>query len=154
MPTDLSLVAEELLPQKGSMCLLEKVISADDEGLVATAIFRSNSLFCREGRVGAWVSLECMAQAVAAWAGYHDRQQGKSPRMGFLLGSSRFDCARPWLALDRMLRIEVRKEIQMDDGLGQFTGVTVDEEGMVSSAVLTVFSPEDPLAVIQGGARG
>jgi predicted hotdog family 3-hydroxylacyl-ACP dehydratase len=154
MPIDLNLPAEELLPQKGAMCLLEKVISADDEALVATAVFRSDSLFCRDGRVGAWVSLECMAQAVAAWAGYQGRRRGEAPRMGFLLGSSRFDCARPWLALDRMLRIEVRKEIQMDDGLGQFTGMTADEDGAIASAILTVFSPEDPLAVIQGGGRG
>jgi len=154
MPAELDLAAEELLPQKGSMCLLDKVILADDERLVATATFRTDSLFCRDGRVGSWVSLECMAQAVAAWAGYHGRQRGAVPRIGFLLGSSRFDCMRPWLELDQTLRIEVQKEIQMEDGLGQFNGLTLDAKGVIASAVITVFSPEDPLAVIQGGLRG
>ncbi|MGC4027646.1 MAG: hypothetical protein QM696_02055 [Steroidobacteraceae bacterium] len=151
MRAELDLPAEELLPQKAGMCLLRKVIAADEESLVATAIFEPDSLFCRDGRVGSWVSLECMAQAVAAWAGYQGRRQGAAPRIGFLLATSRFDCGRPWLELGRELRIAVRKEIQMEDGLGQFTARTLDGDQVIASAVLTVFSPEDPSAVIEAG---
>jgi predicted hotdog family 3-hydroxylacyl-ACP dehydratase len=154
MAAELDLCAEELLPQKGSMCLLDKVLAADEQTLVATMTFKSDSLFCRDGRIGSWVSLECMAQAVAAWAGYQGRQRGAAPRIGFLLGTSRFDCQRPWLEVDRQLRIEVCKEIQMEDGLGQFTGRMFDGEALVASAVITVFSPEDPTAIIRGVRHG
>ena len=151
MMVDLNLQAEGLLPHKGAMCLLDKVIAADEETLVATTVFRSDGLFCRDGRVGAWVSLECMAQAVAAWAGYHGSLNGQPPRLGFLLGSSRFDCARPWISIDRTLRIEVQKQIETQEGLGQFTGRVLDGGDEIASAVITVFSPADPIAVLRGG---
>jgi predicted hotdog family 3-hydroxylacyl-ACP dehydratase len=154
MPTDLGLRAEELVPQKGAMCLLDRVLAADEEHLIATAMFSAASLFCRDGRVGSWVSLECMAQAVGAWAGYQGRLRGDTPRIGFLLGTPRFDCRRGHLALDRELRIEVRKVIQVEEGLGQFTGHTYDGQERVASAVITVFSPEDASAVIRGAAHG
>jgi predicted hotdog family 3-hydroxylacyl-ACP dehydratase len=153
MPTDLGLRAEDLLPQKGAMCLLDRVLAADAEHLIATAVFSAASLFCRDGRVGSWVSLECMAQAVGAWAGYQGRLRGVPPRIGFLLGTPRFDCRRAHLALDRELRIEVTKEIQVDEGLGQFSGRTFDGQELIATAVITVFSPEDPSVVIRGAAH-
>jgi predicted hotdog family 3-hydroxylacyl-ACP dehydratase len=149
MPADLDLRAEDLLPHKGAICLLDRVTAVDEDSLVATAVFTPDSQFCRDGRVGSWVSLECMAQAVGAWSGHQRLVRGAPPRIGFLLGTRRFDCRRPWLALERVFRIEVRKVIEMEDGLGQFTGQTFDGDDVVASAVLTVFSPEDAAQLIQ-----
>jgi predicted hotdog family 3-hydroxylacyl-ACP dehydratase len=154
MPADLDLRAEDLLPHKGPICLLDRVIAAGDDVLVATAAFGPESPFCRDGRVGSWIGLECMAQAVGAWSGYQRLLRGVPPRIGFLLGTRRFDCHRPWLALGHVLRIEVRKVIEMDDGLGQFNGQIFDADDEVASAVLTVYSPEDPTAVIRGSVSG
>lgn len=154
MDTELDLPAQALLPQKGDMCLLERVIAAGEDHLVATTVLRGDSLFCRDGRIGAWVGLECMAQAVAAWAGYQGRQRGQPPRMGFLLAASRFDCERPWLQRDRLLRIEVHRQIQLEDGLGQFTTELFDGAQRLASAVMTVFSPEDPSVVIEAARHG
>jgi predicted hotdog family 3-hydroxylacyl-ACP dehydratase len=151
MQVDLDLPASDFLPQAGPMCLLERIVAVDDKSLVATTLLRSDSLFCRDLRVGAWVSLECMAQAVAAWAGYQEREKGREPRIGFLLGSRRFDCYRPWLPLERVLRIEVTKEIELEDGLGQFIGRTLDGDDVLASAVITVYSPDDPTVVLAGG---
>jgi predicted hotdog family 3-hydroxylacyl-ACP dehydratase len=154
MPAELDLPAADFLPQTGDMCLLDRIIAADAEMLVATTVFTSKSLFCRDGRIGAWVSLECMAQAVAAWAGYQGFLRGSAPQIGFLLGTSRFDCRRPWLPAEQLLRLKVRKEIQMQDGLGQFTGQTLENDELIASAVMTVFSPADPSAVFRGALDG
>lgn len=148
----LDLPAGDYVPQAAPMLLLERLVSADEETLVATACFRPGSLFERDGRVGSWVALECIAQAVAAWAGYHGRLRGQAPRVGFLLGTSRFECARPWIPVDAPLRVEVRKEIQMDDGLGQFTGQLLADGAYIASAAVTVFGPKDPQVVL-GGRR-
>jgi len=154
MRCDLDLPAAAYVPQTGHMCLLERIIAADEDSLVATTVLRGDSLFCCNGRVGSWVSLECMAQAVSAWAGFQGRAGGLAPRIGFLLGSRRFDCHRPWLPLDRPLRIEVRKELQLEDGVGQFTGRTFDGDELLSAAVITVYAPEDPGSVIDRGKHG
>ena len=44
-------------------------------------------LFVEDGQVPAWVGIEYMAQAIAAWAGCRARAAGKPPQLGFLLGS-------------------------------------------------------------------
>jgi predicted hotdog family 3-hydroxylacyl-ACP dehydratase len=154
MNIEINLSAADLVPQQGGMCLLDKVICADDDHLVANAVFSETSLFCRNGQVGSWVSLECMAQAIAAWAGYQGRIRGNAPQIGFLLGCSQFTCHKPFIGLGSPLRIEVRKEIQLDNGLGQFTARTYQDDQLLAAAVITVMSPEDPAAVISSATNG
>jgi predicted hotdog family 3-hydroxylacyl-ACP dehydratase len=159
MPVDrshagLDLPAARFVPQTGTMCLIERIIAADDQSLVATTVLRSDSLFCRDGRIGSWVSLECMAQTVAAWAGFQERGSGQRPRIGFLLGTRRFECHRPWLPIGALLRFEVQKEIQLGDSLGQFSGRTFAGDELLAAAAITVFSPDDPSAVLRGEFNG
>lgn len=149
----LDLRAAELVPHTGGMCLLDRVLEAGAERLIATAVLKADSLFCRDGQVGSWVSLECMAQAVAAWAGYQGRLRGEAPKIGYLLGASRFECQRSHLPLERELRIDVRMEIQMDEGLGQFSGQTFDGGELIATAVMTVYSPADPKRVIENASH-
>ena len=78
---------EELVPHTGPMCLLDRVIDAGDEHLVAEVTIRADDLFADGGAVGAWVGIEYMAQAVAAWAGWRARVQGGAPKIGLLLGT-------------------------------------------------------------------
>jgi ApeP dehydratase len=59
----------DLVPHKGPMCLLDRLIEVEEERLVAEVMVSDSSLFSRGGTVGAWVGIEYMAQAVAAWAG-------------------------------------------------------------------------------------
>jgi len=94
-----------------------------------------------------------MAQAVGAWAGYQGRQRGEPPRIGYLLGARRFECRRPHLPLERELRIDVRMELQVDEGLGQFSGETFDGDELIANAVITVFSPADPTELIRNAAH-
>ena len=150
----LDLPAAQFLPQTGIMCLLERIVAADDESLVATTVLRSDSLFCRDGRIGSWVSLECMAQTVAAWACFQRRGSGRGPGIGFLLGTRRFDCHRPWLPIDELLRFEVKKEIQLGDALGQFSARTFLGDELLAAAAITVFAPDDPAAVLRGEFNG
>jgi predicted hotdog family 3-hydroxylacyl-ACP dehydratase len=159
MPADpghvgLDLPAAQYVPQTGVMCLLERIVAADAQSLVATTVLRPDSLFCRDGRIGSWVSLECMAQAVAAWAGFQKRGSGQAPRIGFLLGTRRFECHRPWLPVDQLLRFEVQKEIQLGDALGQFSGKTFLGDELLAVAAITVFAPDDPGAVLRGEVNG
>jgi predicted hotdog family 3-hydroxylacyl-ACP dehydratase len=159
MPADLNqrgldLPAAQFVPQTGPMCLLERIVAADEQSLVATTVLTDESLFCRDGRIGSWVSLECMAQAVAAWAGFQGRGSGHGPRIGFLLGTRRFECYRPWLPMGQLLRFEVQKEIQLGDALGQFSGKTFLGEELLATAAITVFAPDDPAAVLRGEPNG
>jgi len=142
-----------LIPHAGPMVLLDRVISVDQESLCAEVRIRSNSLFCDGDGVGAWVGLEYMAQAIGAWAGYTGQLRGEPVKLGFLLGTRRYECSRPAFALGSMLEVRIQRVFQNENGLGSFECYIDDEEGRIASASVTVFQPVEVDDFLQGGSE-
>jgi predicted hotdog family 3-hydroxylacyl-ACP dehydratase len=130
-----------LVPHSGPMVLLDRAISADEESLCAEVRIRADSLFCVDGAVGAWVGLEYMAQAIGAYAGYTARLRGEPIKLGYLLGTRRYECSRPVFTVGMLLRIHVKRILQSENGLGSFECCIEDESGQVASANVSVFQP-------------
>lgn len=140
----------ELVPHAGPMCLLDRVLAAGSERLSAEVVVPAQGLFSQDGGVGAWVGIEYMAQAVAAWAGWQARAAGQPPRIGLLLGTRRYRCGVPRFIVGQRLRIDIERAYQADNGLGQFD-CRIHADGVeLASATLTVFGPEDPSAFLNG----
>lgn len=140
----------ELVPHQGAMCLLDRVITADGERLSAEVVVPADGLFSHDDGVGAWVGIEYMAQAVAAWAGWQARQLGEAPRIGLLLGARRYRCSVPRFAAGQCLQVDIERGYQADNGLGQFD-CRIHADGVeLASATLTVFGPQDPSAFLNG----
>jgi len=108
----------ELLPQAGSMRLLDRVEAHDAERTtcrvlpVASALFRD-----ADGDVPAWVGIEYMAQCAAAHGGLLARARGEAPRPGLFVGSRRlvFRCAG--FAPDAALLVSARHAAGRGDAL-------------------------------------
>jgi predicted hotdog family 3-hydroxylacyl-ACP dehydratase len=141
-----------LLPHSGPMVLLDRVITADEESLCAEVRIRQNSLFCHAGGVGAWVGLEYMAQAIGAYAGYTAKLRGEPIRVGFLLGTRRYQCSRPVFAVGSLLKIYVKQIFQGENGLASFECHIDDESGQLATASVTVYQPADAEAVFAGSS--
>ena len=139
-----------LLPHSGSMVLLDRVIAADEESVCAEVRIRENSLFFSAGGVGAWVGMEYMAQAIGAYAGYNAKLRGDPIRIGFLLGTRRYQCSQPLFALGSLLKIYARRIFQSENGLASFDCHIDDENGQLASATVTVFQPADAEAIFDG----
>ncbi|WP_423022839.1 3-hydroxylacyl-ACP dehydratase [Undibacterium sp. Ji42W] len=135
----------DLVPHDGEMVLLDRVLSADDENLCAQVSIRPETLFCETSGVGAWVGIEYMAQAIAAHAGYLAQLRGEPVKVGFLLGSRRYECSQPIFALGCILHIHVHKALQGDNGLGAFECQISDSASGTSlaNATITVFQPNN-----------
>ncbi|HSI46673.1 MAG TPA: 3-hydroxylacyl-ACP dehydratase [Ideonella sp.] len=144
----------ELVPHAGRMCLLDRLVSVEGETLIAEVELREDHLFLDSlgpgSGVGAWVGIEYMAQAVAAWAGAQARAAGEAPRIGFLLGSRRYRCELPRFELGQVLQVVARREYQADNGLGQFACEIRLAGRVVATAQVTVFGPDDPEKFIKG----
>lgn len=148
--TDMLPPIRELVPHSGPMSLLDCVIAVEGERLSAEVVVPADGLFSQDGGVGAWVGIEYMAQAVAAWAGCQAREQGQAPRIGLLLGTRRYRCSVPRFAAGQRLQIDIERGYQADNGLGQFE-CRIHADGVeLASATLTVFGPEDPTAFLNG----
>ncbi|MEP7073190.1 MAG: hypothetical protein ABI727_03330 [Nitrosospira sp.] len=136
-----------LIPHSGEMILLDRLIWADTENLCAEVIIRTESLFFDGCGVGAWVGIEYMAQAIAAYAGYSAQQRGDPIKIGFLLGTRRYEPILPIFVLGSVLQIHVHCALQDSNGLGAFE-CHIDDMSRTSdkpmvSATVTVFQPEN-----------
>lgn len=143
------------MPHQRGMCLLDTLLAVDDEQLHAAVTPRRDDLFATPEGIPGWVGLEWLAQAVAAWAGVQAVGQGEPPRIGFLLGTRRYQCRVPVFTFERTVRVEVVLDFRADNGLGAFRGRLVgDDDQELATTTLNVFQPESPQALqaIQEGA--
>ncbi|WP_028104971.1 ApeP family dehydratase [Pseudoduganella violaceinigra] len=144
-----------LVPHAGAMCLLDRVLAADQATLSAEVAIHGDSLFYSpsSGGVGSWVGIEYMAQAVAAHAGWLARQNGGQVKAGFLLGSRRYSTASALFAEGQVLHIRVTMEMRADNGLGAYECSIADAGNPghnLASATLTLFQPDDVNAFLRG----
>ena len=153
MSTAPEIDVKELVPHRGDMSWLDAVLKADEDTLVASARIRPDSYFVRDGVLPVWVSVEYMAQAVAAWAGHRARAKGMPVRIGFLLGTRRLDVHRQCFHVGDGLRIEVHRELMGENGLGMFAcRILVDDE-VAATANLSVFEPPDEAAFVNSSGE-
>lgn len=136
-----------LVPHADSMILLDRMIAVDEESLTAEVVITPSSMFFDGQTVGAWVGIEYMAQAIAAFAGYQALQEGGAVKVGFLLGSRRYQAHCASFALGSVLHIYVRRILQSENGLGAFE-CTINLADQVdgaelATATVTVFQPEN-----------
>ena len=130
------------VPHRGAMSLLDAVDRCDDERVVARVRVPAQGLFNGADGVPAWVGIEYMAQTVAAWSGARARAGGGSPRIGYLLGSRRYEAAVPAFAAGAELTVHAQCELTGDNGLGMFD-CRIEQDGRVlATGRLSVFEPQ------------
>lgn len=123
------------------MALLDRLISVDRENLCAEIDIQLGAMFCGAEGVGAWVGIEYMAQAIAAYAGHAARLRGEPAKIGFLLGARRYDCSCPIFTLGSVLRVHVQRTVQHENGLGMFACHIDRLEQRLATATVSVFQP-------------
>jgi predicted hotdog family 3-hydroxylacyl-ACP dehydratase len=132
----------ELLPHAGEMVLLDAVVEAGDERIACRRTVRADGLFEDAAGLPAWAGVELMAQAVAAWAGWQARREGRPVRLGFLLGTRHYRCDVDAFPPGTELRVEALRSFHADNGMGVFA-CRIDSPAGAAEANLNVFSPPD-----------
>ncbi|MGR8951560.1 MAG: ApeP family dehydratase [Gammaproteobacteria bacterium] len=127
----------DLLPHTGAMIWLDKVLAWDEDSVTACLTVRGDPLFGEDNVAPAWAGIEYMAQTIGLYAGIHARRAGEPIRLGFLLGSRRYESNVPGFPLGAVLTVRAEKVMQ-DERLSVFNCVI--EGGHVKvSAVLNVY---------------
>ena len=121
------------------MVLLERIIDYDEQGLTANWWCAAMVFLAMIQTVPAWAGIEYMAQAIAAYVGVKARQANEPIRMGFLLGTRRYNSNVAAFKVGATLTIRVNK-IMQDDGLGVFE-CRILGEGVDVAANLNVYRP-------------
>jgi predicted hotdog family 3-hydroxylacyl-ACP dehydratase len=118
---------EHYVPHRRGLLLIDRVLAADDDSAVCELTVRDGLFADTDAAiVPAWVGIEYMAQAIAAWAGIRHARHGSQPRPGFLLGSRRYMAHVSAFPLGQRLHVTVTCELLGDNGLGMFDCAILD----------------------------
>lgn len=140
----------ELVPHAPPMSLLDRLTLCDADNVVAEVSITDDTLFLENDVVGSWVGIEYMAQAIAAWAGYHAREAGNPVKIGFLLGSRRYTAHTPDFKKGSVLSIRAHRELQDANGLSAFACSIHCNDVLAVEATITVFQPENAAEFLKG----
>ena len=127
----------EIVNARGSASVTDLVESLE----VSEATVRRDGLFVQDDGMPAWVGVELMAQGIATWAGLRRKEEGAAVRLGFLLGTRRFESSVSRFPIGALLSITARCEMVAENSLAIFV-CSIDLEGTtVATAHLNVFQP-------------
>lgn len=133
----------QLLPHAGNMILLDRIEHHDEESIVAYARVREDAPFTQpDGSYPAYVGIEIMAQSIAAYAGLRAKQAGEPVKLGFLLGTRRYECNVERFPAGSELRICARRSLEDESGMGVFE-CELDAHEIRVTARLNVYRPEN-----------
>ena len=144
--------AEVCTPHRAPMLLIDTMLSTEGEIARAETIIRADHIFFQPGRgVPGYIGFEFMAQTVNAFDGWKRIERGKTPTIGFLLGSRSYKCDVDFFAEGERFVTEVRSLLKNpEDELVSFDCRIFDARGaVVASAIVNAFRPEDPEAFLR-----
>ena len=142
-------VVLDLLPHRPPMVLLSDVLSVEvPNAASAVADTSPSSIFYEDALRGvpSCVALEYMAQTMALAVGAERRKKGKTPKVGFVLGTRRLDVRVPCFDSSRRYVTAV-KCTYSDEEFAAFDCTVAAPSGKtVAAAAITAFQPlEEPL---------
>lgn len=134
----------ELIPHADNMILLDRLIQADINGAVAELTVRNDGLFSAQPDVPAWVGIELMAQAIAAWAGYKAKKRNLPVKVGFLIGTRRYQSQVHAFKAGSILTIHIQRIFHDEGGLASFDCEIKDSSASILvSANINVYQPDE-----------
>lgn len=135
---------EAILPHRGTMLLIEAVLSCDDHALTAEAGVHSDAWYADgDGAMPAWIGIELMAQTVASHISLLAMRAGGRARPGVLLGTRSYAALRPAFPAGARLVIEGRELLRGEEGHSAYE-CTIEHDGVRwAEAVIKVFQPTD-----------
>lgn len=139
----------EVLPHAGDMILLDGIEHVEDERIICTRMIQAGGLFVEaDGSLPAWVGVELMAQAIAAWAGCRARAEKRPVQLGFLLGTRHYEANVDAFPAGACLRITAERAFHNEQGMGVFH-CRIDAASLRAQARLNVYSPPDANALFK-----
>ncbi|TCP94905.1 putative hotdog family 3-hydroxylacyl-ACP dehydratase [Cricetibacter osteomyelitidis] len=143
----------KLLPHSGEMVLLDEITHYDENNLTAYANITEQHIFVQNQRLPMYIAIEIMAQGVAAWSGCHSTDRGEPIKLGFLLGSRKYELFCESLPINCKVQIKVESSLQDSNGFGVFNAtmhwisgekpIDLPADHLLARATLSVYSPNN-----------
>jgi predicted hotdog family 3-hydroxylacyl-ACP dehydratase len=134
---------DELVPHRGSMCLLDTIEDYGADWLRASVVARRSSVFAQDDGIPVWLGIEYMAQAAAAFGGIEQAQRGLPPSIGLLIGSRYYRAVRTFIPFDT--RLDVLATLAMHDAedFAAYECTVRVADSVVAQCTLKAYRPRD-----------
>jgi hypothetical protein len=130
------------LPHEPPMVLIDRLVEYNENEIVVETLIKESYPFSNSA--GSWIGLEFMAQAAGVHAELIRVDNNQEVKIGFLLGTRRFESYIPEFVVGKTVLITVRKEFTADNGVSAATGYIHDLDGeLLCEAVLTLFQAKN-----------
>ncbi|MCP4412696.1 MAG: hotdog family protein [Gammaproteobacteria bacterium] len=141
----------ELIPHSPPMVLLERVIECGDLNLKAELCIEQDSMFYDDAIKGvpAWVGIEYMAQAIAAFAGIHAKMKNEEIKLGFLLGTRKYHIHEQVFQVNQKYQIDVKRLYIDESGLSSFECAIFHNNQIIIQSRLNVYETDDADSIIK-----
>ncbi|MEE9345153.1 MAG: 3-hydroxylacyl-ACP dehydratase [Methylococcales bacterium] len=146
----------DLMPQSGSMVLIDAVTRIDDHSISTQLEVRDDQLFSQANNtVPAWLGIEYMAQTIAAFSGYHCLVRSEPIRLGFLLGTRLFESHHASYPCGTLLTVHATKIIESANDMCVFdSSIEINDTNgsnstLVASAKINLLLPKDLNAFLE-----
>jgi len=153
MDTDyLKIDMEQLLPHKGDMVLIDRMVEeGEGYGAAQVKVDAASKFFEEEiNGIRAFIGLEWMAQTIAAVAGIDALKNNRPVQVGFLLGSRKYAPSKNVFGLDEEYIVRVEQLYREDNGLGSFQCTIHQGDVLIADSKLNVFAPDNAEKFLKG----
>jgi len=136
------------------MVLLDTLRDWTATTVTASLTVRPETLFFEPGRgVPAHIGIEWMAQTCGLFAGLEAKAAGQPVRLGFLLGTRRYQSLRSWFA-EGDSPVIFAKLFFREDGMAVFDCLIDLDDVCAATAQLTLYQPKDEASFLSDQSVG
>lgn len=145
---------DDLVPHRGAMSLLDSIDDYGVDWLRATVVIRADSTFAGPGGVPAWVGIEYLAQAAAAFGGIEQVQRGERPAIGLLIGARYYRAMLETFPVGMKLTVLAQIAMRDTEDFAAYD-CTLESGGQrAADCVLKAYRPRDLAPILAGDFPG
>ncbi|MGE5545922.1 MAG: 3-hydroxylacyl-ACP dehydratase [Solirubrobacterales bacterium] len=133
---------ERLLPHAAPMLLVDEAVAYSDTEVMAAATMRPDHPFARPEGVPGHVGIELMAQACGVHVGALALASAVPVRLGFLLGTRRYQATTAWFRFGQRLELTARVVFRDEEMAVYDCRINADGE-LLAEAQLNLYQPKD-----------
>ncbi len=145
---------EDLVPHRGAMSLLDSIAAYCTYWLRATLGIRPDSTFAGPGGVPAWVGIEYLAQAAAAFGGIEQVQRGERPAIGLLIGARYYRAMLDTFPVGMKLTVFAQIAMRDTENFAAYDCTLETAGERVAECVLKAYRPHDLAPILAGDSPG
>jgi len=131
-----------VIPHQEPMVLLDRIVDWEPGQIVCALRVREGARFVEDGLLSVPLTIEHMAQAVAACLGYEAYRGGEGVRIGMIVACRTFKAFKPSASVGDELLIRAERE-RGNETLSHFNCEIERGEETVATATLTLFHGEN-----------